>query len=288
MGFLAIAIGALLFSAVDVGRKRLLKNRSVVVTVWGFFVCSLPALFTANAFYGLPEISLLFWPFVFINVALISGAEILLYKAIKISDLSACMPFAAFTPAFLVFTSWIILGELPNAWGGLGILVTVVGAWLINLPAAKKGLTGPIRKTLKDKGSVYVLIVAFIWSLTANFSKLAIAQASDLFYMTNFAFFLALAFSVIVLLKYRKRVKREFFGSFWQFLLFGTCWGLAGWLQMFALTKILASYTIAIKQTRSVFSTIWGRVFFHEKNIRPRLLGAAVMALGAVIIVVFG
>ena len=120
MGFLSVAIAAFLFSLVDVGRKKLVTDRNTYVTIWGIFLCSLPILIILSFYYGFPEIiGWTFWPLVICIILAISGGEILLFKALKYSDLSDVIPFMAFTPAFLILTSWLILGELPTG-GGIG------------------------------------------------------------------------------------------------------------------------------------------------------------------------
>ncbi|MCK4555658.1 MAG: hypothetical protein KAT83_03550 [Candidatus Aenigmarchaeota archaeon] len=52
-------------------------------------------------------------------------------------------------------------------------------------------------------------------------------------------------------------------------------------------TLTLAAYVIAVKRTNTLFSVVFGAIFFKEKNIRGRLLGAALMVLGVAIISLF-
>ncbi|MBU0732435.1 DMT family transporter [Patescibacteria group bacterium] len=289
MGFLAIAIGAFLFSLVDVGRKKLITKRNTYITIWGVFLCSLPLLIILSIIFGFPEsIGWLFWPLVLIVIAAISVGEVFLYKAIKYSDLSDVIPFTAFTPAFLILTSWIILGELPNLWGALGISITVLGAWIHNMKDLKKGWLAPLTHIYRHKGERYIIFIGLIWSVTGPLAKLAIFESSELFFTLVFCTGLALVFTVIVLLKYRDKIKEQFLKHIWKFLIVGSLWAMAAWLEMIAMAKLLVPYVGAIKQTRSLYSTIWGKVIFKEKNIKPRLVGAVVMVIGAILIVVLG
>ena len=288
MGFLYIILATILFSFVTVGQKKLLTKRNEYVTLWGITLCSIPLFLILNIYFGLPEISSNFWLFLGINVVLNFFAQILLYKALKLSDISLIIPLLSFTPVFLLFTSWIILGEFPTLLGLVGILIIVFGTWLLNISEIKKGIFAPFKAILTNKGSLFALFVAIIWSITSNVDKLALQESSPLFFISCFSLSLAVLFSFIVFIKFRDRIKPEFFSSFWQFLLIGSTWAMAIWLQMLAISKILVPYVISIKRTHSILTVIWGKIFFKEKNIKSRLIGAIVMALGAIMIVVFG
>ncbi len=57
---------------------------------------------------------------------------------------------------------------------------------------------------------------------------------------------------------------------------------------MSAISIGLVPYVIAIKRTSIVLSVIWGGLFFGERGIRQRLLGAVVMLAGVVCITLWG
>ena len=54
--------------------------------------------------------------------------------------------------------------------------------------------------------------------------------------------------------------------------------------QMTALTLTLAAYVIAVKRTSTLFSVVLGHSLFREEGVRDRLLGAAVMLAGFVLV----
>jgi len=53
---------------------------------------------------------------------------------------------------------------------------------------------------------------------------------------------------------------------------------------MTAVQLALVANVISIKRTSIVMSTIFGYLFFKEKNIRYRILGASTMVLGVIFI----
>jgi drug/metabolite transporter (DMT)-like permease len=54
--------------------------------------------------------------------------------------------------------------------------------------------------------------------------------------------------------------------------------------QMLALQLTLVSYVIAIKRAGMLLSVVLGAVFFGERNLRRRLLGAALMSAGVALV----
>jgi uncharacterized membrane protein len=55
---------------------------------------------------------------------------------------------------------------------------------------------------------------------------------------------------------------------------------------MTAIEMTLASYVISIKRTSILIGSIYGFLFFSEKDIKARLTGALVMVLGVFLITV--
>ncbi len=66
----------------------------------------------------------------------------------------------SFTPLFLVFISPLIVGEFPTAKGLIGIILIVVGSYLLNVNLKEKGILFPIKSLMKNKATRYMLIVA--------------------------------------------------------------------------------------------------------------------------------
>ena len=55
-----------------------------------------------------------------------------------------------------------------------------------------------------------------------------------------------------------------------------------------AISLIQAAYMLSVKRSSLLFGVLFGAVVFKEENIRQRLLGAAIMMCGVLIIGLFG
>ncbi len=76
-------------------------------------------------------------------------------KAIKLSPLSITLPFLALSPIFMIFTSDFILGERLGKYGIGGIILTVIGAYLLNVRDTRKGILEPFKAIQRERGSLY-------------------------------------------------------------------------------------------------------------------------------------
>lgn len=73
-------------------------------------------------------------------------------KAIKVSPFSLTILFLSLTPVFLIVTSFLILGDLPDRSGLIGIFLIACGMYLLNLPYGQKEILAPLRSIVKEKG----------------------------------------------------------------------------------------------------------------------------------------
>ncbi|PKL83845.1 MAG: hypothetical protein CVV24_02965 [Ignavibacteriae bacterium HGW-Ignavibacteriae-3] len=215
-----------------------------------------------------------------INVA----ANILYMRSISKSDISSVMPMLSFTPIFLLISSPFILDEFPNMMGLIGILTGVVGSYMLNLDLKQRNIFAPFNSLVKDKGTRYMLIVAFLWSVSANFDKIAIQNSSTWQHMavTNILIFTTISF----LVKTTKKFEIKSIPNDKKYLLIISGFTVGSYIfHMTALSLTLAAYVIAMKRMSALISVVLGSVFLKEPNLRQRLVGAAVMFAGVLLIV---
>jgi uncharacterized membrane protein len=208
-------------------------------------------------------------------------------KAIKIAPLSLTLPFLAFTPAFMIFTGWSFLGELPSAGGLAGIAVIVAGAYCLNLSAAGAGYLSPLRAIFNEHGSLLMLLVALIYAHTSVIGKLAVLHANPFMfgavYFNLFALLLVCAAPLSRSTRARSILDRPLAG-----VLLGGLSAVMIYSHFAAIARIDAAYMIAVKRTSLLFGVLYGGLWFKEEHIKERLLGAALMLAGVVLIAWLG
>jgi len=287
IGFLLIIISSLLFPIVFVLIKKATKSYSVKIIFWGIASFSLPIFAIYLALHGIPEVDPSFWWIISIDIPLLIFTSILLIKDEKIAPISTTLPLLSFTPVFLIFTSYLFLGELPNTYGIIGIFLIVAGAVLLKGEEVRKGLLFRLKNIFSNRASLYILIIAFIWSFNANFAKMAMQRSSVEFYLFIVTLVEVIVMSVWMVSKHRSHFKKIISGHMPLLIAGAVISAVASILFLIGLETTFVSYAIAIKRAGLIVgSIIFGAAIFHEKNIKYRIAGALVMIIGITFILV--
>jgi len=267
----------------DVFGKLILAKTDVYVVAFALRLFSLPFILPLLFFIEIPVIKPAFY------VALITGGllnvvvTVLYMKAIKHSDLSITVPFITFTPLFLLISSPLIIGEYPNIWGMSGVIIIVLGSYVMNLKYRSRSFFEPFKMLLSEKGPRYMLAVAFLWSITANFDKMGIVNSSPLFWVVSISVFLSVMMFLLLIVMSRSKIAQ--LKTHYKGLLPVGLFSAASLIfQMLALEMTLVAYVISIKRTSALMGVIFGYFVFKEKGIKQRLIGTIIMLIGVLMI----
>jgi len=231
---------------------------------------------------GMPVIRPGFWTAALLSVALNMVSMTLEVRALSLSPLSLTVPFLAFTPLFMLVTSAVVLGETPDAKGLAGIVLVAVGAYAMNLDKARGGLLGPLKAIAREPGSRIMLLVAFMWSVSAVYDKVATVASSPSFYTTFFAAAAGVLYAPALVVGLRERpIGRP---TVARLFLLGLICAVMVLCQFAAIRLTLASYVIAVKRSGMLLSVVLGGLVFKERSLAVRLTGAAVMIAGVVLL----
>jgi uncharacterized membrane protein len=213
-------------------------------------------------------------------------AYILYMKAIKISPLSLTVPFLSLTPVCLIVIPYIMLGELVSLWGGIGILMIALGSYTLNLKEMSKGFMEPFKAIGKEKGSVFMIIVAILYGFTNTFGKHALNHSSALFFGVtyNLAFFIVLSPVIFKVGKIYScgRICKE---SLKISVLPGIFSAITVIFYTIAMSLANVAYTVAVCRLSLLVGVLYGHFLFKETGFRERLVGTTLMLVGFLIIV---
>ncbi len=249
---------------------------------------SLPFFALALALIPKPTLDPAFWPSMAYIVPLNASGFLLTIMAIKRSPLSLTMPFFSLTPAIVLGTGFLFLGEVPSPIGAAGVLALAAGGYVLNLNLARPAdVLGPFRAIARERGSLYVILAATVYGFTAALGKVLIQQSAPLYAASTF--FLVHNAGLLALL-FATRLARP------SILLTRPRAGVVVGATMFchifchyaSVALVAVAYMIAIKRLNGLISVIYGGVLFKETNMRFRLAGAALMSAGAAVIALFG
>ena len=284
MTWLILGILTAFFEAVkDVFSKQNLKQSDEYVVAWSLAFFSVIFLIPWVISTGIPALNTQFAIALLIGGSINAVTAVLYIKAIKVSDLSLTVPLVALTPLFMLITSPLIVGEYPKLFDYIGILLIVTGSYLLNIKEKFQGYLAPFKALVKEPGPKLMLIVAFLWSITSNFDKIGVKNSSPIFWL--FSLFSTMTVLLLpVLLHKTPNPSRKILKQLPMLAAMGFFNAVGVLCQMQALTLTLVVQVIAIKRTSVLMGVLFGHFIFKEKDIKQRLLGAAIMVFGVFVI----
>ena len=233
-----------------------------------------------------PPLDTTFWLCVGVNLPLETAALLCYMRAIKVSPLSLTIPFLAFTPAFVILTGRLFLGEVLNPPGLLGIGLVVTGSYVLNLSQARSRWFAPIAAVFREQGSWLMLITGFLFSFTATLGKVGILHSSPPFFAVTY--FSCLLFLMLLLAPFIPGVRfRNLIARPLPALACGVAAGVMIFSHYLAISLVEAAYMLSVKRMNLLFGVILGALVFHETRIRERLTGALIMIAGVFLIGLF-
>jgi drug/metabolite transporter (DMT)-like permease len=231
-----------------------------------------------------PTVDATFWGCLAVGLPLEVAAFMCYMRAIKVSPLSLTLPFLSFTPAFVLFTGYILLGETLSVQGIMGVVLIVAGSYVLHLSKARGAWMTPFKAILGEEGSLLMLLTSFLYSFTATLGKLAIQHSSQPFFAVTY-------FTALLLLMAGLFPRMGHgIGRLTERPLPGIMAGLVLALMIFthtlAISLVEAAYMLSVKRSSLLFGVLFGALIFKEENVGERLLGASFMMAGVCFITI--
>ena len=263
--------------------KRYLTHIDQYTLSAGVFISTSLFLFLVTLWRGIPALGSSFITAVLATSIINVAAAILFYKALKITDLSLAVPMISFTPLFLILTSLLQLGELPSFFGIIGIVLIVLGSYVLYTGNHHRSLRDPFISLVKNKGTIYMLMVAFLFSISSNFDKLAVLNSDAYFSSAVVMGIIGISFLALA----RAPVKIYAIHSP-KMAVAGLALALVAVAINLAFTMQIVPYVISLKRVSVLFSVAYGGLMFRETQIVRRSIGSFIMVAGMIAIVLLG
>jgi drug/metabolite transporter (DMT)-like permease len=323
LGLILACFGSVFNVLTDVSRKKILDRQydAAVIGFWckvvalGLYLLALGVVIACGFGLQLPPIgaslkmspTLAFVLYLILN-ALLEGTAIMLnYRALQVSPLSLCVPFMALTPVFLLPIGKFFLHEQISSGMIIGVVLVVIGSLIINRQLVANGWLEPAKAILREKGSRYMLIVAFLLATTAALDKWFVTSGGDAAFGVRLsrAFTLSIGKCVMLMLFFgalawwrlrqpKKNVeaspftRREQWLRAWRdvprwILLAALFEAIVLVLQLTAVQFTVAALVISIKRSGILLACVLGWFMFKERGITDRVIGSFVMIAGVVV-----
>jgi drug/metabolite transporter (DMT)-like permease len=197
-------------------------------------------------------------------------------RAFANGDISLVTSFLALSPLILAFLSPYITGDKVTTHDYLALAFIVVGSLML---VRRDKDTG---KVFQLRAVVYALLASLAFALNSCFDRLAVVQSGALvsgFSMT----LLAGLFCVPVAFRHRDALPQLSLHAR-PFLVRGAWETLFMVSKLFAMTILEAHVVLGISRISLILSVLAGRTMFGERDTRRRLVAAACMYLGLLVL----
>ena len=273
---------AILIAAADALSKKAAAKQSAYLISFSRWIFAMPVL-TLVTFQAESPLSISMETIIYtlILIPLEILAMILYVKAIAHYDLSITVPLLSLTPLFLLVTGYLFLGEAIKPFGAGGVFLLLFGIYIMNLSTLREGLLSPFKAVFNNRGSLLVVIVAVIYTITSTIGKKVVLLTSPAFF--SFWYILILSIGIIPVIYFKGESPLHVFKNFKINFLIGTLVGLSAYTLFTAYSYAPIAYVIAVKRTSIVFSVLLGRLVFHEPAFGKRALGAGLAFIGVVL-----
>lgn len=267
--------------------KKLSRDTDVLPLSLILTVVNLPFLFLILIYQGVPQVPASFYWYLLTAGILDAFALYFSTKSIKIAPISLVSPIASFNPLFVTILALFFLNEKPTLTKFLGILLIVIGSYLLNVTDAKAGLMAPLKKLITNRGVQFALLCNLIWAITPLFQKPAILATTPRSPIYPVFVETLIVSSILILI-----IAKDFSKSLvvvrrnvWMLLLIGLFTSLAQVSAFIAFSQANVGYVAAIFKLSVIFSILLGATVYKEEKIQERLLGASVMIIGTILLI---
>jgi drug/metabolite transporter (DMT)-like permease len=290
---LFIAIGGYaLFSGLWWVLQRRLLTASVPKSVVLFFsgIGTSSLIIASVMLYGWPVFSRELLGLVVLNIVFNIIIAYCYASALARGEASLAVSVTAFAPVLAIATGYFFLGEVPGVYAALGIMITLVGTYVMNVNRQMHGgLWGPLRQIWRERSLWlwYAVGAAVFASLALPIEKKMIGLSNFLFPSGMQLFFgWGIFWGMWALLQKEYRFKAKL--PIAQVILLcvgvGVCLAIANAFQGSAYYYGLAASVGALKRLDGPVTILLAALFLKERDIRFRFLGMFIIAAGAALI----
>ena len=286
MLWFVLALGSALFQVLrNMVMKRLGHALDETINVWGRFTFILPFAALGVWSEGMPDLKPGVWIYCLLfALSQMTGTQFLA-MALKVAEISLVTALWKLSVILLVVWGFLALGERPSMLGVAGVVVSVVGVYLINVSRARVSLWAPLVSLVRDPGQRYTLGAALFYAPSVVLIKKLALLSSP-----SFAVFAGYLFCSVLITPFALwRSARHFrqIGPYWlSFLGLGAFAAISTLLGTRAYTLTVSSYVEAVKQVELLIALVIGTLVFGEgAKIRAIWLGCVVMLAGMVMLV---
>lgn len=259
-------------------------NHPLLVNFLTYLLLSVACLFFATT-VPWSELPQQFWVYAVLGGIVGALGNGFLVKALQKGDLSVLGPINSYKSVVGVIAGIFLLGEFPNLWGILGIVLIIYGSYFV-LDTTKERFSIALLKKSEIQFRLWAMILTAVEAVFVK--KVIVASSTTTAFMTwcySGAFF-----SFVLLFIYKpdflKEIKKTDRVDVYKYIFLVICIGIMQLTTNYAIEHMDVGYALSLFQLSTIISVFFGYRFFQEQDIRKKLVGSAIMIIGSAVIIV--
>ena len=205
-------------------------------------------------------------------------------KALEKGDLSVLGPINAYKSIVGMLFAFIIIREVPNTWGFLGMAFIIIGSYFV-LDTTEEKFSWQLFKTPAIQYRLAALILTGIQAVldkkVIEHSNLEIAFAGWSIFGAGFSFVFILFTKVSI----KQEINKFTTSILLKYVFLVTTVGLMLASTNYTLSHMPVGYALALFQLSILLSVVLGHRLFNELHLAKKLIGASIMIIGSAMII---
>jgi drug/metabolite transporter (DMT)-like permease len=212
-----------------------------------------------------------------------------LSRAYSNEDLSVVYPISRSAPAFVLIFAVIFLNEKVKWPGIIGILIILLGLYIISFESLNfKTFLNSLRN-FKRKGFIYALLTLLTVTLYSLVDKIGSQYVNAILYVYIFDLIAFAGLTPIIMVREgRSKISTEWRHNRLSIILTGIMVVMSYSLAIFVMRSSPVSYVVSIREIGIVFGVLLGSLVLKEKYGKIRLIASLVILSGILLIAFAG
>lgn len=290
MWLLLAFVSAALLGLYDIAKKTSLKDNAVLPVLFlntlfstliflPFIVLSAMGYrdVVGDMFY-VPAAGWEVHKFIILKAFIVLSSWICGYFAIKHLPLTIAGPVNATRPVMVLVGAMIIFGERLNVYQWIGTAFAVISFFLLSVSGKKEGINFSHNKWI-----FLLILAAVLGAVSGLYDKFLLKHIDRMIVQSWFNIYQMIIMGVILMVMwYPKRHGNTPFKWKWSILFISLFLSAADFAYYYALSydDSMISVVSMVRRSSVIVSFIGGVFFFHEKNIKGKVIDLLLVLIG--------
>lgn len=284
-----LAIASSIFGAVDlIISKKALRRVSAAVLAFSLFALTIPILIFLSLWEGIPTLNWLFLIGTLTSSLVFVFSKTITNEVLKQNLISKILPLTAFAGFFTYIFGLVFLSESIKFIPLLGLVLVLLGAYILNADQAREDLLKPLKLLFLEKKSLIYLFAIMLGGLTVILDKWALSNtlpSSPTFTLLTEQIFMSILLGAYMLKKENKTYVLGIKNNFKILLLNSVTNLFTGFFIFYAYSfGGPAALVVGIKRFQIFLILLMSYIFFKDKPTKHVWIATAIMIAGVLMI----